>query len=360
MEPSQYSDLLQEYLPAMVMAWEQTYNGEGVTSPYLYDRVSRREFSPSGDFASVQVDNVVPMAHVIDYDSSLPLIRNEVVSIATGEIPKLGVEVQHTEKDLTEIDNLMYNFDRNKSEIIRRIFRPIRRVYLAQKERNEWTLKQLMSTGYAVTNPLINVGVNVRLSAGYITERLFNATVIWPNPGYTPLTDLEKIVDKARIDGNPITKFFLDQATFGYISRSEEALRYTNPLIAAVSGGVGVPATLGELNTVTKERWGYEFEIVNGAQVFEKNGVRTNVSSWEAGQVVGVTEDVFSRNVWARLAEDSRRKGGVDYQEAEEHILLRKYAVVHPAFGEFTSSQSRNAIVIASPLYKLDTTSVAP
>lgn len=358
MEPSQYSDLLQEYLPAMIMAWEQEYNGGSDGEPaYLYDRVSRREFSATGDFASVQVDNVVPMAHVIDYDSSLPLIRNEVVSIATGEIPKLGVEIQHTEKDLTEIDNLMFNFDRNKNEILRRVFRPLRRVYLAQKERNEWTLKQLMSTGFAVTDPTINVGTNVRLNAGYLSENQFNASVVWPNTGYTPLTDLEQLVDKADSDGNPITKFYLTQATLNQIARSEEAIAYAYPLVAAAGGGV--PLTATELNRVTEERWGYRFEVVKGTQIFEKNGVRTPVNSWEAGQIVGVTEDVFARNVWARLAEDTRRKGGVDYQEAEEHILLRKYAVVHPAFGEFTSSQSRNAIVIASPLYKMDTTQVA-
>lgn len=358
MEPSQYSDLLQEYLPSMILAWEQQYNGEDGNDPvYLYDRVSRREFSATGDFASVQVDNVVPMAHVIDFDSSLPLMRNEVVSIATGSIPKLGIEVQHTEKDLTEIDNLMFNFDRNKNEILRRVFRPLKRVYLAQKERNDWTLKQLMSTGFAVTDPTINVGTNVRLSAGYLPENEFNASVVWANTGYTPLTDLEQVVNKADSDGNPITKFYLTQATLNQIARSDEAIAYANPFVSAVGGGV--PLTGAQLNAVTQERWGYVFEVVKGSQKFEKNGVRTDVNSWDAGQVVGVSEDVFARNVWARLAEDTRRKGGVDYQEADEHILLRKYAVVHPAFGEFTSSQSRNAIVIGSPLYKLDTTAIS-
>lgn len=342
----------------MIMAWEQEYNGGEDGPVYLYDRVSRREFSATGDFASVFVDNIVPMAHVIDYDSSLPLIRNEVVSIATGEIPKLGVEIQHTEKDLTEIDNLMYNFDRNKNEILRRVFRPLRRVYLAQKERNEWTLKQLMSTGFAVTDPSINVGTNVRLSAGYTADTLFNASVVWGNTGYTPLTDLAAVVEQADNDGAAITTFYLTRATLNQIARSDEAMAYAYPLAAAVGGGIALSEN--ELNRVTEERWGYRFEVVKGSQVFEKNGVRTQVSSWEAGQVVGVTEDVFARNVWARLAEDTRRKGGVDYQEADEHILLRKYAVVHPAFGEFTSSQSRNAIVIAAPIYKLDTTAVAP
>lgn len=353
MEVSRFSKLIRANFSGLVLNWEEQYNG-GEQPVYYYDRWFRREFSASGDFSSVETDNSVPMAYVIDYDSPLPLIKGQAIKVYNGEIPKIGVEIQMKEKQLTELNNLyLQNNAAAETQIIRSLFAPVKKVYLAQKERLEWMALQIISKGYAETSPLVNTGVNVRIEANYPAENLMNASVIWGQPGYAPLSDLERVQAASNFT---INKFLIDRASFNYIRNSDEAKGLYNPLAASLPG-----LNLDQLNAVVFNQYGYTFEIITREVTIQKNGVDNKLNPWEAGQVVGVSDEILGATVWAPLAEALDKKEGVDYQEAEEMFLLRKYKVVHPAYGEFTSSQSRSACVLTQPsrMYKLDTTAVA-
>lgn len=361
METSRFSDLIKQYMGGIVMNFESRYNGtnDAEPKPYYYDRWFPREYSASGDFSSVETDNSVPMAYVIDYDSPLPLIKGQAIKIYNGEIPKIGVEIQSTEKKLTELNNLLLRGDKvGETQAIRILFTPLKKVYLAQKERLEWMALQLLSKGSAETTPLVNTGTNVLIESNVPAKNLYNPTIIWGQTGYTPLSDLEKIkTDAMERDGNNINKFLIDRASFNLIRLSAEAKNLFNPLAAANIPGLN----LDQLNAVVSAQYGYIFEIIEKQVKIQKNGVDTTLTPWMAGQVVGVEDGALGATVWADLAESLDKKGGVDYQTAEEFILLRKYKVVHPAYGEFTSSQSRSACVLTSPssIYRLDTTALA-
>jgi len=344
----------------IVLNWENRFNGtnQAEPSPYYYDRWFPHEYSASGDFSSVETDNTVPMAYVIDYDSPLPLIKGQAIKIYNGEIPKIGVEIQSTEKKLTELNNLLLRGDKiGENQAVKILFTPLKKVYLAQKERLEWMALQLLSNGSAATNPTVNTGVNVLIEGNVPVTNLYNATIIWGQTNYAPLTDLERVKTSAKVnDGNDIVKFLIDRNMFNQIRNSAEAKGLYNPLAANIPG-----LNLEQLNAVVQSQYGYIFEIVEKSVTIQKNGADTKLNPWKAGQAVGVVSEQLGATVWADLAESLDKKGGVDYQTAEEFILLRKYKVVHPAYGEFTSSQSRSACVLTAPstIYRLDTTAVA-
>lgn len=344
----------------IVLNFESRYNGttEAEPKPYYYDRWFPKEYSASGDFSSVETDNSVPMAYVIDYDSPLPLIKGQAIKIYNGEIPKIGVEMQTTEKKLTELNNLLLRGDKvGETQAIRILFTPLKKVYLAQKERLEWMALQLLSNGSAATNPTVNTGTNILIESNVPAKNLYNPAIAWGQTGYTPLTDLEKVKTDARErDGNVITSFKIDRTMFNQIRNSSEAKGLYNPLAANIPG-----LNIEQLNAVVLSQYGYTFEIIEKSVTIQKNGVDTQLNPWKAGIAVGVVGDTFGATVWADLAEALDPKGGVDYQTAEEFILLRKYKVVHPAYGEFTSSQSRSACVLTAPssVYRFDSLTAA-
>lgn len=354
MEPSRFSELIAANFPGLILNWVEKVNGDDKPPVYYYDRWFRPEFSGTGDFSAVETDNSVPMAYIIDYDSPLPLIKGQAIKVYNGEIPKIGVEIQATEKQLTEMNNLTYRTDLiGANQLVRALFAPVKKVYLAQKERLEWMALQLISRGYAETSPLVNTGTNIRIDANYPTENLHNASVVWGQVGYTPLTDLEKVQAASNYT---ITKFLVDRPTFNLIRNSAEAKNLYNPLAAILPG-----LNEDQLNSIIQNQYGFTLEIVERQVTIQKNGVDTKLTPWVAGQVVGVISEILGAVVWAPLAEALDMAEGVNYETAEDMFLLRKFKVVHPAYGEFTSSQSRSACVLTQPstMHKLDTTSIA-
>ena len=357
METSAFGDLIKANLVGIVLNWENQFNGQDETdrTPYYYDRFFRREYSASGDFSTVETDNSVPMAYVIDYDSPLPLIKGQAIKIYNGEIPKIGVEIQRTEKQLTEMNDLLLrNNDFSTTQLLRRLFTPLKKVYLAQKERLEWMGLQLISNGFAETSPLVNTGTNIRIEANYPVANQLNASVIWGQTGYTPLTDLYAASAASKWK---IKKFLMDRTSFNYVANSDEAKTLFNPLAFSAIGGLN----LEQLNMVLLAQYGFIIEIIEREVTIQKNGVDNTLNPWQAGQVVGIENDDLGACVWAPLAEALDKAKAADYATAEEMFLLRMYKVVHPAYGEFTSSQSRSACVLTRPtsMFKLDTTAVA-
>lgn len=357
METSEFQDLIKANLVGIVLNWENQFNGTDETqrSPYYYDRFFKREYSSSGDFSSVETDNSVPMAYVIDYDSPLPLIKGQAIKVYNGEIPKIGVEIQRTEKQITEMNDLLLrNNEFSNTQLLRRLFQPLKKVYLAQKERLEWMGLQLISKGYAETSPLVNTGTNIRIDANYPAENQLNASAIWGQAGYTPLTDL---YNTNVASGFKIKKFLLDRVSFNHIANSDEAKALLNPLAASVIGGLNPD----QLNAVSLAQYGFTFEVIEREVVIQKNGKDNKLNPWEAGQVIGIESDDLGACVWAPLAEALDQAESANYTTAEEMFLLRLYKVVHPAYGHFTSSQSRSACVLTKPtsMFKLDTTAVA-
>lgn len=358
MEPSLFLDLVERYFPRLVLSITETINGqENNDQPYYFRRFLGREFSLTGRWDALSIANSRIMADVVSMDSSLPLKKRPAISSATGEIPKLGMEMALNESDLTALQTMASSNLYPESQIIERLFADTASVIRGQYERIEDMFLQGLSTGAVVVSKGTNVGTEIRLDYRFDTAKKFTSTVEWSDPTATPVSDMIPMINKASADGNPIRIVLLDRVTLNNVLRSDEA----KTLYAVVNGvinGTTFPPTQAQFNEAVRSRYGFVFEVVERTTRYQINGVDVDRQPWEAGQVVGINNNALGKLVWSFLAEMNAPVAGVTYQRADDFILAAKYRVNRPSLQEFTSSQSRAVPVIGATnqIYHLDTT----
>lgn len=363
MEPSLFQDYVGSYFPRLVMAITEEINGQKLDQGYYFRRFLGREWSLTGKWESLAVANSRIMADVIAMDSSIPLKKRPTLSAASGEIPKLGMELALNETDLTHLQMLTQLRDPKavEAQILEMLFRDTATVIRGQYERIEAMFLEGLSRGVVEVSKNRNVGAEVRLNFQYPAANQFNATLPWltggaPTANVNHLDDLMKLVKKASADGNPIRVFMLDDNTMQQILNSDSAKQ----IFAQANNASAVlfAPTLEQLNQAVKSKWGYTFEVVNRVSRYQIDGVDYDYNPWEAGQIIGFNNNALGKLVWSTLAEMNAPVGGVTYQRADQFILASKYRVNRPSLAEFTNSQSRAVPVIGATqqIYKLDTT----
>ena len=158
--------------------------------------------------------------------------------------------------------------------------------------------------------------------------------MIWGNTGYTPITDISKVLDKATADGNDIQYILLDRATMNKILQSDEAkLLYANSIGLATGGFVPTEA---QLNSAMGSRYGVEFWVINRSVTVQVNGVNKNIKPWAAGQIVFLTSRMIGDLVWSDVEGMSNPVGGVVYSRAEDFILISQYKTIRPSLKHWT------------------------
>lgn len=360
MEPSLFLDIVNQFFPKLVVQYTNYLNGTTLPQPYYHQRFLRTEYSITGKWEAISNYNQRIAADVIALDSSIPLKRRPTAGLISGDIPKIATERQLNETQLTQLQLLMGRQEENLPEIRRILFEDIPKVIDGQYEKHELMFLQALSSGILLADENTNVGTGIRVDFGYAAANQFTASVAWGSAGYTPLSDLIPVVNRARVAGFPITRFLLDRATFNQIAASDEAKALVNPL-AGLGSTIGVfDPSINDLNARTQSQWGYQFEIIERQVMVEINGVQTAVTPWEAGQVIGINNENIGALVWAKVAEMDFPVGGVSYQRAgtNNYILVKKYRAVRPSLAEFTASESRSLPVIGNvnQIFKLDST----
>lgn len=355
MEQSKYKELIDLWMPAFVLQFEEEAQQKG----YLQDRILDKEYSVTGEWASLTEDNSNVMAYVVDMDSPFPRIAQGAATVTKGEIPKIASELYFSEKDLTNLNTLIaLGLDRNQNQILQKLFKPLKACYLSQKERLEYMLKQALSTGAAYADTTNNTGAGIAVDFGFKAENKFNASVVWGQAGATPLKDLtDTVVAKAQADGVKVTKAYMQQDVFNFIANDDQAKALVYPDVNSVQMQFATP--LDRLNVALLAQFGFVIEIVEGKSNLIVNGKKVVLDGWKQGMISFVTEEKVGALVWADLAENLDRVEGINYQEAEGFILLRKYKTVTPNYAEYDSSQSRSLCVLKNNIYLFDTTATA-
>jgi Phage major capsid protein E len=324
---------------------------------YQHRRFLTKRFAPNMKWESLAVSANVVGADVIAMDSSLPLKKRDAISKASGDIPKMGIELAIREKELTDLD-ILAAMRGQEDEILLRIFQDTPRVIQAVFETLEYMFLKGLSTGVATITDTVNTGLEIDVDYGYIAANKFKAlTAAWSGSA-TPLTDLKQLTEKARKDGNRITTFMMDEATFLQMASKDEVKN----LWAAQNNFFGATVPIPTLNQVNQAArtasLGWQIEIIDRSVTFEKNGNKTPLVPWATGQVIGRTTDNLGTLTWGQLAEMNHPVENVNYQRADDFILVSKYRLNRPSLAEFTSSQALVLPVIngVSAIYKLDTT----
>jgi hypothetical protein len=364
MDQSLYIDQVKQYFPGLITRTITRLND--TTGPnantYLHKRMLRPQLSLDMKWNSLSVANSIVAADVVAMDSSLPLKRRDSIARASGDIPKMGMEMAIREKELTELDYLASQ-PNTADDLVARLYRDSDRCITGIYERNEFIFLQALSSGVALVPETQNVGTGIRVDYGYLTTNKFGAAVIWSSASTaTPLSDLARVKAKASLDGNNITTWMLDQATFNQLIATPEARQIfaaSQGLFVSTTTNIPTP-TFDQMNAASQARYGFGFQIVERSVRVEKNGVQTAVKPWTAGAVVGLTNTQVGTLAYGRLAEMAHPVENVNYTTVDNFILLSKFRLNRPSLAEITNSQALVLPVIDSvdQIYLIDTTAV--
>lgn len=356
MEPSNFLEWVKRYMPGIVIRVTQTLNDENRQPTYLHKRMLRKVFSVTGMWEALSVNGQLVAADFVAMDSSLPLKKRPTYGKANGEIPKQGLEFHLNEQQLTNLDTLVAVGTSNEV-IVAKLFQDVPNAIGGIYEKNEGAFLQGFSTGITLVQDDKNTGTGIRLNFRYLDENKFTSDVPFSDPTSRPFDQMQPMLEKATADGYPVTIIFTDPATVQNIAKTDQAKEIYGFFAGFAGQNIPTPS-LSRLNEATKDRFGFVFEVVDRTIRTQKNGVNTSYKPWQAGMMIGVNSDQVGELQWATLAEDNHRVDGVEYQKADEYILVSQYRQNRPSLSEVTSAQARVVPVIGGveQIFQFDAT----
>lgn len=358
MQKSLYFELTQKYFPQLVLSTVELLNDKNVKDlPYLYRDLLKKTYSADGRWASILANHSRITADVVALDSELPLKSRSVIEKVTGDIPKMGMKLYLTEKQMKDVESMIAQ-GLPETQIVERIFDDIPTVISGIYERIEDLFQSELSTGVGLAYN--NVGTGVRIDVGYYNENKFGVSALWKTADAKCIDDIQKVVDKANDDANTITDCYADDAWLNAFYTNEQVRGLYGFQMNYVGGGANVPTlSLQQAQQLFLAQWGIRLHRVSRRFITEANGVKGKHTAWANGVCAFTCGEVIGDLAWTTCAETARPVQGVEYQTADEFILVSKYSKNDP-LREFTSSQAMVIPVIndVDKIYLLDSTSV--
>ncbi len=361
MAQSLFIQWVDKYFPSITVRVVEKFNDDKRQPSYLYKRMLTPAYNASGKWDTLSINNQIVMADVIAMDSSLPVKSRPAVARASGDIPKVGMELFLNEKQLTDLDTLIAQGG-TQQQIVNVLFNDIPKVIGGVLERNERIFLEGLSTGVALVDT-DNEGTGVRIDYGFAASNKRGVAVIWNKANAatsTPVTDIQKLMDVANANGDTPVKVLMDMTALAGFTASAEA-KGNFAFLGGISTSAANIPTLGQaqVQTLFRDKWGIDLEIVNRTVKYQIDKTITNLKPWADGRVVFVSNNNVGNLEYSRLAEQNHPVEGVNYQTADGYILVSKYRENRPSLREFTSSQARVVPVInADGIYTLDTKTV--
>ena len=341
MEKSLYAQYVEKFFPTLVTSVVEKLNEkERTTLSYLYKSLLDYEFSADGRWASILAEYTRVAADVVALDSELPLKSRDSIETASGDIPKIGMKVYLTEKQMKDIDS-MIALNMPLQRVLNKIFDDVPRCIEAVYERIEDIFLSELSSGVGISEQ--NNGTGIRIDMNYKEANQFRAETTWVGHADSckPLDDLQKVFDKALDDNNTITDIYADDTWLkAFYTSAQVRAQFAFNAGVSVAAGSAIPV-LGfeQAADVVDKKWGVTLHRVTRRIKTEINGKKNNHNPWATGVAAFVCDKQLGKVVWTTVAEATRPVNGVDYQGADEFILVSKYSTNDP-LREFTSSQA--------------------
>jgi hypothetical protein len=363
MEPTLFTAWVAKYFKPLVAKVVEKINGTKTPQTYLHKSMLRKEYSPTLKWSSINVDGSTVAADVVSMDSPLPLKKRDAISKADGDIPKLGMKLALNERTMTDLNILVNSPATQESTIVAKLFQDTAKCITGIYERLEYMFLQALSTGVTLIPDSENVGLGIRVDFGYKAANKFGVSVVWSAGATgTPITDFNKVKDAADANGDSLAVVMMDDFAFNNMLKSTEFKQaYAGSLDIAVNTSSVLPTPNREkAKAFIAGEFGWDVILVNRTVKTERDGAKTNRKPWAEGAVVFLTTTEVGTLTWGTLAEMVHQNKAVNYQVADEFILVSKFHKVDP-LKEFTSSQALVLPVInnVDEIYLLDTKTVA-
>lgn len=354
MEQSNFIQYITKWFTGIVLSVVNKLNDTKNPLVYYHKRFLKKDFSVDGNWESINAANTLVMADVVAMDSSLPLKKRDTISKANGKIPKMGMEKKLNEQQLTDLDTLMLR-PGTEPQLLAKLFQDTPSVIGGIYERNEAIFLESLSTGICVVEDTETVGTGIRLDFGVPTANKSGVTTVWSDIASLPLNDLQRVQSAAKTAGNVIIKFLMDRTAFNNMAKTTQVKNFFAFSVGFMGTGTQTPSQ-SQLNTALADSYGYTIEIIDRSVRYERDGAQTIQTPWADGAVTGITSEALGSLVWATLAEDIHRNPSVNYEKADEYILVSKYRITRPSLSEVTSSQARVVPVLTNTdqLYLID------
>ena len=116
----------------------------------MYKTLLTPDFSADGRWSSILAEYNRVAADVVSLDSELPLKTRDSIETASGEIPKLGMKLYLTEKQMKDIDAMIAQ-SLPLNQIVNKIFNDLPRCLEGVWERIEDMFLSELSTGIGLS-----------------------------------------------------------------------------------------------------------------------------------------------------------------------------------------------------------------
>ena len=362
MEKSLYFEYTEQWFPGLVREIAEKLNEKRMGAnalTYLYREHLSPAYSADGRWASVTAEYTRVAADVVSLDSELPLKSRDAITTATGSIPKLGLKLYLTEKQMKDLDAMIAT-NTPPAQVIQNMFADVSRVIEAIYERLEDMFLSELSSGVGVSTR--SGGTGVRIDVGFKDENQFKVATLWSDTENSkPLDDIQAIFDKAMEDQNTITDVFADDIALNNFYKSKQVRgQYAFNQGIATQTGSNIPVLDYEKAAqVLMTKWGITLHRVARKIKTELNGVKQNHTPWKSGVMTFTCSDQLGDLVWTNCAEATRPVAGVVYETVDDFILTSRYSQNDP-LREFTASQAMVVPILSNvdQIYTIDSTAV--
>lgn len=356
METSLFADYVRSFFPSLVLSITEKLNDKNRQQmPYLYKDLLTPEYTSDSRWSSILAKYNRVAADVVALDSELPVKSRDSIEVVSGDIPKIGMKMYLTEKQMKDITS-MIAMNRPESQIVDKIFTDLPRVIEGVYETIEGIFLSELSTGVGIA-PRSN-GTGVRIDMNFYDANKFGVKSLWTDASALAIDDLQKVFDKAMDDNNVITDMWADD-DFLKAFYSNEQVRQQYAFNQGFVGDKIPVLDLEKAQDVVRRKWGVTLHRVARKIRTELNGVRQSDEAWKKGVASFTCDTRLGSLAWTDLVEANRPVPNVEYQTADEFILVSKYAQTDP-WREFTSSQAMVVPVLnnVDRIYLLDSKSI--
>lgn len=299
------------------------------------------------DFTSVLGSAVITAAaSVVDRNAETPLRSREVLAKITGEIPAIKEMLPLNENQyrnymaLTNLPNI--KDQQKKFQALKLIWDDVKKVTEAVHNRLDMIALQAVSTGTVDINVENNpdgiVSENIDLLMPSNNKK--EAGVKWNETNATPLQDIMRVVNEAKVNAFGLEKILIDSQKLAQIFRNKEVKDTLGAFFgltkASLDAGTS-PLTLARLNQYMQESNLPIFEVVNRRIAVEKNGKPVIFNPFESKNLAFIPNGKLGVIKNAFAVEELNPVENVSYA-TNGRILISKWKQNEP-FREYTKSE---------------------
>lgn len=334
-------------------------NGKKEEPTYLFKQFFKKKYAPTLTFESLIGRGSVVAADVVATNSALSLKARDSFQKSTGDIPKIGMKLALRESEMNNIDNMMnQSNDSFATQIVQLLFGDTKKVIQGVYARLELMALQALSTGIISIDSTNNVGRSHRIVFAIPSGNQTGVATIWSDVASKPLDDIEGKLETAGANGDILKHILMSRTSFNQFKKTTQVKeRYAAFLNLA--GNKTIVPSLTKANEFMMEDYNMTILVIDKTVQIEKNGKKTVITPWEEGKVTLLPSLEVGDLAWGTTAEKRRPVAGVAYQDADDYILVSKFAKNEP-LEEFTSAQAYAMPVLndVESIYQMNTLNV--